>query len=226
MPTVAIYTDRDAQRQDSSGTLTVQNATGTTATFQYAAGAYGSYTRQEPILHCDLSSIPAASFVTSIVFNYVVDSVDTATFAQTFPRRLTSAWTEANGVTGPTDDGVNAATPCPFTISTGARTYSDTSFTTWVQNWISGAATNYGWVIYNAFPTNTGAMRTREQTGTTNDPYLSITYGRPPTVSNVGVPTGTSIPASGNVSVGFTYSSLDSSALDKVAIRRVRLSGT
>lgn len=178
----------------------------------------------------DLSSIAAISdlYLISVVLSLWVTA---STMASEWVRlhKVLGTWSEGSS-DGPSYslDDITQNLLSPW--ATGQyRDISDPALSRWVAEWIMYPTSNFGFLMAVV---NAGAsgqyltVSTKEQTGTTQDPYLTISYTRKPSVTVTGVPSpSASIPATGNVTVSFSYSDPEGDTLTQVAIRRKRLTG-
>lgn len=176
MTTATIYSDKDATHRNLNGTITIQNSTTTTIPGGYSSGC-GSTTTNQPIFHFDLSSIGAGAVVSSVVFNYGLQS-GSGGINGFYPRRVNSSWTEVDNSAGPTMDTTSAGTVLNTGGGAGGYTYSDATFTQWVIDWITGATANNGFFWYlstTAVGANT-QIYSREDGAPSRDPFLTIVY--------------------------------------------------
>lgn len=225
MTVATVYPSQDAMGSSSSAGATgttglVQGATGTTLQVGLSATCSGTSYYNSMLLF-DLSFLTGKSVIDAS-FTYEVSTAGTLD-ANAF--LATSYWVEVDGSFGPIYDLLSGGINLNF-ASTGVKTRTSAKWLAWIQNWANGIVPNYGFVIDWLSATNVGAMYSKEQTGTTSDPYLSVTYKSKPVITPTGSPgPSTSIPATGNVTVSYTFSDADGATLDQVAIRRRRLTG-
>lgn len=223
MTTATFYTVQDATLWDGFMNQ-VADAVATTVQAWYRVDAtYGdSYARIG--LKVDLSSLTAAQIATAVSFSYQVQTASTSRFNL---RKITSWWEEVNATGTEPSIGDDPTDTLLTATPTGTYSYSHAKLLDWVNAWIDGSSPNYGWAIS---PKSSGDVDSffiyaREQTGTTSDPYLSVTYTGKPVISNVNIAGGVSVPATGNVQPAFSFSDPDGDTLTQVAIRRKRLTG-
>lgn len=215
MTTATFYSILDAAAQDTGVT---SQGTGTPITAGYTSTSY-AVGKVQPMFKFDLSSISSGMNVLSASFTYNIEALISNTFKLA---RITSTWDEA-GSNNPTwDANLKSADFAGAGGSVGSHTLSDPALLAWIQNWVNGVYTNFG-IIWECQTTTsqTGSVSAREATGTTNDPYLTVTYNAPPVITPTGVPSPSiSPPPTGDVSLTYTYSDAEGDTLAQIAVRR------
>lgn len=178
MTTATIFSDVDASLQnDHAGGFQTTNSNATTVLSDYI----GKFNIQRnPMFHFDVTTLGVAGVVVSaadlILVNqasstinrvYSVGLVTTASFTDT----------DANPSSTRLDVASNRASNTQTVNSVGA-TYTWNGLATVVQNWWSGAVTNYGLCLFaDSYASDfSDTFWAHEQTGTGSDPYLSVTY--------------------------------------------------
>lgn len=125
----------------------------------------------------DLTGTPTSAETTSAQVCLKVADI-AANWADMQIRRVTASWTES-GVTlaaHPTDAG--ATGQIDVTQPLVDESYDCTNITTYYENWKDGTWDNYG-IVFADVGSNSnarGGWYSEDQTGTSDDPYLEITY--------------------------------------------------
>ncbi len=130
------------------------------------------------------TGLPSGVTVSSASFNiYVQHSYSLATPTSIYLGKLNSAFT-AGQTWNMTDPSWTALT----SDTVADNQWASFSVTNTVKDWIYGAATNYGFRVYESSTSQSLWKRLRASENATNAPYLSVTYWRPSaaTISPVG----------------------------------------
>ncbi len=145
------------------------------------------------LVRFDLSAIPAGTSISSArLYLYLTNSCDIGERTHTATvYRITSSWSEGTVTwnSSPTFAEAYGSRSIP------SRTWGWYNFdvTNLVRGWVNGSFSNYGMMVRGPESSDTSGARlgfvTRESSGTTYDPYLSITY-----TSMTGVETTVEIP--------------------------------
>lgn len=91
---------------------------------------------------------------------------------------ITAGWSEST-VTWNNQPTASSTASGSIVTGTANNVWKSFNVTGDVQAFIGGTSTNYGWTIKDAAENSgneEGKMRSKEQAGTTDDPYLAITY--------------------------------------------------
>lgn len=182
MPTDTVYADRDCI--DSNGTMTNGTATYalvTTISFK-GNNDYRAY------FHFDLSAVDAAAVCSAGTVNLYWRGGESRSHDMVL---LTSTWSEGSG--SPPSGSTVLHT---YTAPASAGYISKDCLST-IQDWVDGGLANHGVKVkcttedhsYGSPPTDTFAYATREESGTSNDPYISVTWQieAPAGTASVGV---------------------------------------
>ena len=149
------------------------------------------------LMQFDLSSIPSYANISSAILNlYSSTSVSSPVNAHVYA--LTEEYEEYDTFTPSWNSGTWSS-PYAWTIpggtynsteavaggeslgtTAGWKTLDITKIASW---WKAGSLTNYGLIIINGSSSTTRNIRTKEYSGTTYDPYLTIVYSFPLPVS-------------------------------------------
>ncbi len=193
-----IYQGATGNSNGAGTTMVVGRPVGTTVPGEAAFARRG-------LVKFSLSGIPASSTILSATLQLTSDT-PVATGAQTINvHRLTRFWTEgsASGAGGvgaaPAGGGATWANSSFATTWTSAGgdfaasasgslsvnapgTHTSTSLLTDVQNWFSGANSNFGWLLKNSSEASSGTVKrfhTSEETTPVAPPTLNVTFRRP-----------------------------------------------
>jgi hypothetical protein len=193
MTTAFIYPDRDIMHYQFNGAADqLQDDTSQTSQIGSTSGKYGpDYKRL--LFHFPLTAIPAGVLITAASF-VAYKYTNSGTGTNIGVDRVTNAWTEANTtnpVPIPTYGGSNLASNAIY--SNAAQGYLQwDGLGTLVNNWYTGAWANNGLALYGPVAgSDWGAwFYMREYTGTSQDPYLAVTYNSAPGAPVVLTPNG------------------------------------
>lgn len=131
----------------------------------------------------DLTGTPTSAETTDAIVYFKASGIAT-NWANMQIRRVTSSWAEATltRTNLPTDAGTTDQIDQTQPLS--SETYYGTSILLFYENWKDGTWTNYGIVLKDLFNTNSqGTYYSSNQAGTSDDPYLEITYTTSTTIS-------------------------------------------
>ena len=177
--TTTLYANKDAYI-DSGGST---NNYGTSSSLY--VGKYQSYNypynhyTERSFIGFDLSSIPSHTTITSATLNLLLR--DAPSSSRTYNLyRITSSWIESGtgSITWSNVPSTDTTVLSTMTTGTSDDTWKSFDVKNSVQDFVSGTYTNYGWKIQDSAETNDyeGRFRSRDTSGTTSDPFLSITY--------------------------------------------------
>lgn len=169
----------------------------------------GSNSLRRAVISFDISSIPLNATITDVKLKLNASKGGNGTISVNL-HTLTSDWgegtsnapnNEGSGTTATANDAtwVHAFSPstnwttvggdyntsASATLSVtglGLKTWTDANMVTDVQNWLTGATNNYGWIIIGDEVTASSSIRfdTKENPTAANQPALEITYTTPP----------------------------------------------
>lgn len=156
----------------TAGAITA--ATTTTVTAGYTSSKSGAFYLPS-FFRFDLSSLDAnTTLVQTAEFDYWINAIGAN---PNYAYKTTLSWVETNSTASPSYDLATQTAALAKVNTTAYQVSSDAQIIAWITDWIVNPSGNFGLTVVADNSVNASwTIRSREFTGTTSDPFVSVTY--------------------------------------------------